>query len=71
MDREKGSRTIRWPAIGFHPGQGGWVAVAWKKNPKLWVGGSLMVANDVSIRRECFDKISGFLKRNWPSAARF
>jgi hypothetical protein len=39
------------------------------KNPKLRVGGSLMVANDVSIPRECFPKISELLKRNWPGAA--
>ena len=43
--------------------------LAWTKNPKLWVGWSLMVANDVSIPRECFAKISEFLKRNWPRAA--
>ena len=30
-----------------------------------------MVANDVSIPRECFDKISDFLERNWPRAAPF
>ena len=46
-------------------------ALAWTKNPKLGVDGSLMVANDVSIPKECFDKISEFLKRNWPRAARF
>ena len=43
--------------------------VAWTKNPKLWVGWSLMVANDVSIPRECFAKISELLKRNWLRAA--
>ena len=43
--------------------------LAWTKNPKLWVGWSLMVANDVSIPRECFAKISEFLKRNWLRAA--
>ena len=41
------------------------------KNTKLGVDGSLMVANNVSIQRECFDKISEFLKRNWPRAAHF
>ena len=43
--------------------------LAWTKNPKLWVGWSLMVANDVSIPRVCFAKISEFLKRNWLRAA--
>ena len=45
--------------------------LAWTKNPKLGIGWSLMVANDVSIPKECFDKISDFLKRNRPRAARF
>ena len=40
------------------------------KNPKLRVFVSFMVANDVSIPRECFLKISEFLKRNWPGATR-
>ena len=48
---------------------GGACTLAWTKNPKLWVGWSLMVANDVSIPRECFAKISEFLKRNWLRAA--
>ena len=43
--------------------------VAWTENPKLGVGGSLMVANDVSIPKECFPKVSELLKRNWPRAA--
>ena len=43
---------------------------AWTKNIKLWISWSLMVANDVSIPKECFAKISEFLKRNWPRAAR-
>ena len=30
-----------------------------------------MVANDVSIPKECSDNISEFLKRNWPSAVCF
>ena len=38
--------------------------------PKWWVGWSLIVANAVSIPRECFPKISEFIKRNWPGAAR-
>ena len=46
-------------------------AVAWTKNIKLGVDGLLMVANDVSIPRECFDKISEVFKRNWPRAAHF
>ena len=46
-------------------------SVAWTKNTKLGVDGSLMVANDVSIPRECFDKISEFMKRNWLRAAHF
>jgi hypothetical protein len=29
-----------------------------------------MVANDGSILRECFARISELLKRNWPGAAR-
>ena len=43
--------------------------LAWTTNPKLWVGWSLMVANDVSIPRECFAKISELLKRNGLRAA--
>jgi hypothetical protein len=43
--------------------------IAWTKNPKFWVGWSLMVANDVSIPRKCFSKISELLKRNWLRAA--
>ena len=39
--------------------------VAWTKNPNLGIYVSLMVANDVSLPRECFDKISEFMKRNW------
>ena len=35
--------------------------VAWTKNPKLGVGGSFMVASDVSIPKECCDKISELL----------
>ena len=45
--------------------------VAWTKNPNLGIYGSLMVANDVSLPRECFDKISEFMKRNWLRAAHF
>ena len=45
------------------------LAIAWTKNPKLLVGWSLMVANDVSIPRDCFAKISEFLKTNLLSAA--
>ena len=45
-------------------------ALSWTKNHKLGVDGSLMVANDVPIPRECFAKISESLKRNWPRAAR-
>ena len=45
--------------------------LAWTRNTKLGIDGSLMVANDVSIPRKCFDKIPEFLKRNWPRAARF
>ena len=37
----------------------------------MGINGSLMVANDVSIPRECFDKISEFMKRNWLRAAHF
>jgi hypothetical protein len=37
------------------------------KNSKLRVDGSVIV----DIQRECFEKISEFLKRNWPRAARF
>ena len=39
-------------------------AIAWTKNPKLWVGWSLMVANDVSIPLvdvEQEDKVLGLL----------
>ena len=36
--------------------------IAWTKNSKLRVIRSLMVANDVSIPRECFAKISEFRK---------
>ena len=43
---------------------------SWTKTPKLWVDGSLVVANDVSIPRECFPKISECLKINWSGAAR-
>ena len=43
--------------------------VAWTKTNKFWVGGSLVVANDESIPRECFPKISEILKRNGPSIA--
>ena len=39
--------------------------VAWTKKSNLGIYGSLMVANDVSIPRECFPKISELLKRNW------
>ena len=41
---------------------------AWTKNPKLWVYGSLIVANDITIPKECFAKNSEFWKRNWPRA---
>ena len=38
--------------------------------PKLRVSWSLIVANDVSIPRELFPKISEFMKINWLGAAR-
>ena len=43
--------------------------LVWTKNQKLWVGWSLMVANDESILRACFAKISEFSKINWLRAA--
>ena len=45
-------------------------AVGCPNIPKLWVGWSLIVANAVFIPREWFPKISEFMKRNWPGAAR-
>ena len=40
----------------------------WIKNCKLGVGGSLIVANDVSLPQECFPKKSEFLKKqDWQS----
>ena len=44
-------------------------SLALTKNQKLLVGWSLMVANDVSIPRECFAQISELLKRNGMRAA--
>ena len=42
-----------------------WVAnsLAWTKNSKLGVDGSLTVANDVSTPKERFDKISIFFEK--------
>ena len=66
VGRRRGRRWGRNKGMGRGRG-----TTAWTKNTKLGVDGSLLVANDVSMPRECFDKILEFLKRNWPRAARF
>ena len=44
---------------------------AWTKNHKFGVGGSFMVANDVSIPRECFAKISELKKKKLAEESAF
>jgi hypothetical protein len=51
--------AVKWPG-----------PVAWTKTPKIWVGAKDNMENDVSIPTECCPKISEFMKRNWPGAAR-
>ena len=44
--------------------------LGWTNTPEWWVGAQYNMANAVSMPRQCFPKISEFMKGNWPGAAR-
>ena len=63
--------TSSCPATAPAGGPPRWWPVAKTKTPKLWVGGSLLVARAESLRGECFPEISEFFfSRNWLGASR-